>query len=170
MDVGDRVTFDLSLRHVGSLPSPALPSYNDSHGTPGLARFQGIGTVLERYESRPRLSPGISLSGRRGDWPQLHGWCAVDPALTCDTALKTVSRRWSKATFLGALCAVVLASSPLFAADLHDEDEVEAAFLYRFAGYVDWPPEASRARTSRSRCSDPTTSIRSCSGSCRIIH
>jgi iron complex outermembrane receptor protein len=29
MDVGDRLTFDVSLRHVGSLPSPALPSYND---------------------------------------------------------------------------------------------------------------------------------------------
>jgi iron complex outermembrane receptor protein len=29
MDIGDRLTFDVSLRHVGSLPSPALPSYND---------------------------------------------------------------------------------------------------------------------------------------------
>jgi hypothetical protein len=40
------------------------------------------------------------------------------------------------------LCAVVFASVPILAADLHDEEEVEAAFLYRFAGYVDWPPEA----------------------------
>jgi len=29
MDVGDNITIDVSLRHVGSLPSPALPSYND---------------------------------------------------------------------------------------------------------------------------------------------
>jgi hypothetical protein len=58
------------------------------------------------------------------------------------TALKTVSRRWSKALVLGVLCASVTLSWPQFAANLHDEDEVEAAFLYRFAGYVDWPAEA----------------------------
>ncbi len=29
MDVGDRLTVDVSFRHVGSLPSPALASYND---------------------------------------------------------------------------------------------------------------------------------------------
>lgn len=57
------------------------------------------------------------------------------------TALKTVSRRWSKALVLAVLCGLTLAS-PLFAANVHDEDEVEAAFLYRFAGYVDWPAEA----------------------------
>jgi hypothetical protein len=57
------------------------------------------------------------------------------------TARKTVSRRWSKALVLGLLCGVCL-SWPLFAANVHDEDEVEAAFLYRFAGYVDWPAEA----------------------------
>jgi hypothetical protein len=57
-------------------------------------------------------------------------------------ALKTVNRRWAKATFIGALCAVVLGSGPLFCADLHDEEEVEAAFLYRIGGYVEWPPEA----------------------------
>jgi hypothetical protein len=58
------------------------------------------------------------------------------------TALKTVKRRGSKALVLGALCASLLACGPPFAADLHDEDEVEAAFLYRFAGYVEWPAEA----------------------------
>jgi hypothetical protein len=39
------------------------------------------------------------------------------------------------------LCACLLAG-PLYPADLYDEDEVEAAFLYRIAGYVEWPPEA----------------------------
>ena len=29
MDIGARLSFDVSLRHVGSLPDPALPSYND---------------------------------------------------------------------------------------------------------------------------------------------
>jgi hypothetical protein len=53
-----------------------------------------------------------------------------------------VNRRWSTAVVLGALCAAAFACLPLGAASLHDEDEVEAAFLYRFAGYVEWPPEA----------------------------
>ncbi len=53
-----------------------------------------------------------------------------------------MKRGWSKARVLGVLCAAVAACWPLFAADVHDEDEVEAAFLYRFAGYVDWPAEA----------------------------
>jgi hypothetical protein len=58
------------------------------------------------------------------------------------TAFKTVTSWWSKAALIGGLLASVLASSQVFTADVHDEDEVEAAFLYRFAGYVDWPPEA----------------------------
>jgi hypothetical protein len=58
------------------------------------------------------------------------------------TAGKTVNRHWSTALVLGALCATLLAGLPLSAANLHDEDEVEAAFLFRFAGYVEWPPEA----------------------------
>jgi len=53
-----------------------------------------------------------------------------------------VNARWSKARLLGALCACLLACWPLGAADVHDEDEVEAAFLSRFAGYVEWPAEA----------------------------
>jgi hypothetical protein len=59
-----------------------------------------------------------------------------------DSALKTANRRWSKAVLIASLCAGLLAYSPLFPADLPDQDEVEAAFLYRFAGYVEWPPEA----------------------------
>jgi hypothetical protein len=53
-----------------------------------------------------------------------------------------VNRRWSKAWVAGVLGACLLAGRPLYPADLHDEDEVEAAFLYRIAGYVEWPPEA----------------------------
>jgi hypothetical protein len=53
-----------------------------------------------------------------------------------------VNRRCSKALALGTLWVCVLAGRPLSAADLHGKDEVEAAFLYRFAGYVEWPPEA----------------------------
>jgi hypothetical protein len=55
--------------------------------------------------------------------------------------LKTARLWWARAVLIGGLCATV-GSSSLIAADLHDEDEVEAAFLYRFAGYVDWPVEA----------------------------
>jgi YfiR/HmsC-like len=58
------------------------------------------------------------------------------------TNLKSAKHWWSRAVVIGGLCACVVASSPLFTADLHDEDEVEAAFLYRIAGYVEWPPEA----------------------------
>jgi YfiR/HmsC-like len=58
------------------------------------------------------------------------------------TTFKTGKHWWSRAVLLGGLCAAVVASSPLISADLHDEDEIEAAFLYRFAGFVDWPAEA----------------------------
>ena len=56
--------------------------------------------------------------------------------------LINVNRWRPKAIVVGALCAFVLACCPIFAADPHGEEEVEAAFLYRFAGYVEWPPEA----------------------------
>jgi YfiR/HmsC-like len=56
--------------------------------------------------------------------------------------LTNVNRWLPRATFVGALCASVLACCPIFAADPYGEEEVEAAFLYRFAGYVEWPPEA----------------------------
>jgi hypothetical protein len=42
------------------------------------------------------------------------------------------------AVTLGLLAMSALLS-PLFAADAHSEDAVKAAYLYRFAGYVDWP-------------------------------
>ncbi|MEJ0007112.1 MAG: YfiR family protein [Steroidobacteraceae bacterium] len=60
-------------------------------------------------------------------------------------AVKTVNRWWIKTTLLCVLCACIFASRPLLPADLHDQEEVEAAFLYRFAGYVEWPPEAVSA-------------------------
>jgi YfiR/HmsC-like len=44
--------------------------------------------------------------------------------------------------FAGALCASILGCCLASAADPRGADEVEAAFLYRFAGYVEWPPEA----------------------------
>jgi hypothetical protein len=69
----------------------------------------------------------------------VHGGLPTDAP---HTAINTVNRRWSKAMVLGALCVCVTLSWPLFAANLHDENEVEAAYLYRFAGYVDWPAEA----------------------------
>lgn len=47
--------------------------------------------------------------------------------------------------FVGALCACALVCSLARAADPRGADEVEAAFLYRFVGYVDWPSEASSA-------------------------
>ncbi len=66
----------------------------------------------------------------------------MDFALTPHTAGATVKRGWSKVWVLGTLWACIFACWPLSAGDLHGEDEVEAAFLYRFAGYVEWPPEA----------------------------
>jgi hypothetical protein len=58
------------------------------------------------------------------------------------TTFKTAKHWWARALLIGGLCAAVVAPASLISADLHDEDEVEAAFLYRFAGFVDWPPEA----------------------------
>jgi hypothetical protein len=39
------------------------------------------------------------------------------------------------------LCILALSSvvHPAYAADAYSEDSVKAAYLYRFAGYVDWP-------------------------------
>jgi hypothetical protein len=39
--------------------------------------------------------------------------------------------------------AVLPAGAPAHAADNHSEAAVKAAYLYRFAGYVDWPDDAS---------------------------
>jgi hypothetical protein len=39
------------------------------------------------------------------------------------------------------LCVALVAGGSAAAADGYPEDAVKAAFLYRFAGYVEWPPE-----------------------------
>lgn len=62
-----------------------------------------------------------------------------------DRVLTNVSRWRQKAIFAGALCASALACCLSPAADPRGADEVEAAFLYRFAGYVEWPAEAVSA-------------------------
>ncbi len=46
-------------------------------------------------------------------------------------------------TLLAAICAMSLAVRPSGAAESYSEDAVKAAFLYRFTGYVDWPPQAA---------------------------
>jgi YfiR/HmsC-like len=56
--------------------------------------------------------------------------------------LTNVHRWRPKAMLVGAVWASVLACCPAFGADPHGQEEVEAAFLYRFAGYVEWPAEA----------------------------
>jgi len=46
-------------------------------------------------------------------------------------------------TLLAAACAMNLAVRAAGAAESYSEDAVKAAFLYRFTGYVDWPPQAA---------------------------
>lgn len=58
------------------------------------------------------------------------------------TTFKAAKQWWARTALIGGLCAAVVASAPLISADLHDQEEVEAAFLYRFAAYVNWPAEA----------------------------
>lgn len=41
------------------------------------------------------------------------------------------------------LCVTLVTGNPAAAADGYSEDAVKAAFLYRFAGYVEWPPETA---------------------------
>jgi YfiR/HmsC-like len=41
------------------------------------------------------------------------------------------------------LLALSVPPSPLFAADSYSEDAIKAAYLYRFAGYVNWPDPGS---------------------------
>jgi hypothetical protein len=45
-------------------------------------------------------------------------------------------------TALAAACAVGAPARHAAAADVYSEDAVKAAFLYRFTGYVEWPPAA----------------------------
>lgn len=53
-----------------------------------------------------------------------------------------VSKRLPAAMLLLVLWAISAVVSPSRAAEQYSEDAVKAAFLYRFAGYVDWPDEA----------------------------
>jgi YfiR/HmsC-like len=43
---------------------------------------------------------------------------------------------------LAVACTVGAATWPAAATEAYSEDAVKAAFLYRFTGYVDWPPQA----------------------------
>jgi hypothetical protein len=45
-------------------------------------------------------------------------------------------------TMLAGLCVAGTCGLPAAQAQSYSEDAVKAAFLYRFAGYVDWPPAA----------------------------
>jgi len=45
-------------------------------------------------------------------------------------------------TMLAGLCVAGTCGMPRAQAQTYSEDAVKAAFLYRFAGYVDWPPTA----------------------------
>ena len=38
---------------------------------------------------------------------------------------------------------LAIGCSPVLAADSYSEDSVKAAYLYRFAGYIDWPADAA---------------------------
>jgi hypothetical protein len=46
------------------------------------------------------------------------------------------------AALLGILSAVIGAIPSAVAAESYSEDAVKAAYLYRFAGYIDWPADA----------------------------
>ena len=48
----------------------------------------------------------------------------------------------------GALAALGL-NPPIQAAEFYSEDAVKAAFIYRFAGYVDWPRKTEPSPTFR---------------------
>jgi hypothetical protein len=53
-----------------------------------------------------------------------------------------LSRRVVTWVLLGLVLCIPLAAPPVVADEAYSEDAVKAAFLYRFAGYVDWPEEA----------------------------
>lgn len=52
--------------------------------------------------------------------------------------------RWLRASAL-ALAALLISVPIAGAQGVYRADAVKAAFLYRFAGYIEWPEEASRA-------------------------
>jgi hypothetical protein len=56
---------------------------------------------------------------------------------------RRASLKRTAVTLLAAVWALSLALGPAGAAESYSEDAVKAAFLYRFTGYVDWPPQAA---------------------------
>jgi YfiR/HmsC-like len=53
-----------------------------------------------------------------------------------------IARRLGRTAAAGTVFGILAVStlvSPLCAADVHSEDAIKAAYLYRFAGYVNWP-------------------------------
>lgn len=53
-----------------------------------------------------------------------------------------IARRLGRTAAAGTVFGILAMSalvSPLFAADAYSEDAIKAAYLYRFAGYVNWP-------------------------------
>jgi YfiR/HmsC-like len=50
-------------------------------------------------------------------------------------------RTWLRDAILVVLVTISWAIVPSFGAGIVTEDSVRAAYLYRFAGYIDWPPE-----------------------------
>jgi len=53
-----------------------------------------------------------------------------------------IARRLGRTAAAGTVVGILAMStlvSPLFAADAYSEDAIKAAYLYRFAGYVNWP-------------------------------
>ncbi len=53
-----------------------------------------------------------------------------------------MARRLGRNASAGAVFGILAISafiSPVFAADAYSEDAIKAAYLYRFAGYVNWP-------------------------------
>jgi hypothetical protein len=54
-----------------------------------------------------------------------------------------ISRQISARAAILGLLALWGAASPAHAADTYSEESVKAAYLYRFAGYVNWPDQTS---------------------------
>ena len=53
-----------------------------------------------------------------------------------------IARRLGRTAAAGTVFGILAMSTlvpPLFAADVYSEDAIKAAYLYRFAGYVNWP-------------------------------
>jgi hypothetical protein len=62
------------------------------------------------------------------------------PSGSRKTFQRTASLRWW-------LLSLLLMASSAFSAEAYREEPVKAAFLYRFTGFVEWPPETQGAST-----------------------